>query len=212
MQRLSVILVGAVALIASPVGAQEAHHAMPVHGVPGGVPSFCESPTMTSVTSGAWSSPTTWSTRKVPGANDKVKIASGHTVVYDASSDRRIVCVEVDGRLSFKTDMNTRLHVTNLMVMESGSLEVGTTDRPIAVGVTAEIVISDRPPDPAVDPAQLGTGIEGLGRIRMHGAVKTPTFARLAQEPLAGQTVLTFEQPVTSWKAGDHVVIPDTRQ
>jgi len=46
----------------------------------------------------------------------------------------------------------------------------------------------------------------------MHGAVKTPTFVRLAQEPLAGQTTLTLEQPVAAWSAGDHIVIPDTRQ
>ena len=46
----------------------------------------------------------------------------------------------------------------------------------------------------------------------MHGAVKTPTFVRLAKEPLAGQTTLTIEQPATAWKAGDRIVIPDTRQ
>src|SRR5205085_8848495 len=90
--------------------------------------------------------------------------------------------------------------------------EVGTVARPVTGAVTAEIIIADQAPDPAIDPAQLGTGVEGLGRIRMHGAAKTPTFARLAQEPLTGQTVLTFEQSVASWKAGDHVVIPDTRQ
>src|SRR4030095_2931786 len=35
---------------------------------------------------------------------------------------------------------------------------------------------------------------------------------RLAEEPLTGQTTLTLEQSVTGWKAGDHIVIPDTRQ
>src|SRR5262249_45932013 len=30
--------------------------------------------------------------------------------------------------------------------------------------------------------------------------------------PLAGQRTLTLEQSVTGWKAGDHIVIPDTRQ
>jgi predicted ThiF/HesA family dinucleotide-utilizing enzyme len=46
----------------------------------------------------------------------------------------------------------------------------------------------------------------------MHGAVKMPTFVRLAQEPLAGHTTLTLGQPVASWKSGDRIVIPDTRQ
>jgi hypothetical protein len=46
----------------------------------------------------------------------------------------------------------------------------------------------------------------------MHGAIKTPTFLRVSREPLAGQTILAFEQTVTGWKAGDYLVIPDTRQ
>ena len=64
----------------------------------------------------------------------------------------------------------------------------------------------------ALDPAQLGTGIQSLGTVRMHGAVKSTTFLRLAAEPLAGQTTLLFEDEPVGWAAGDEVVIPDTRQ
>src|SRR5205823_5398223 len=39
-----------------------------------------------------------------------------------------------------------------------------------------------------------------------------PTFVRLAQEPKAGQTTLVLEQAPTGWKAGDRLIIPDTRQ
>ena len=46
----------------------------------------------------------------------------------------------------------------------------------------------------------------------MHGSVKTPTFVRLAKEPMAGNTTLVFAEPISGWKAGDHIVIPDTRQ
>ena len=45
----------------------------------------------------------------------------------------------------------------------------------------------------------------------MHGAVKAPTFVRLKGEATAGQTVLVLEQAVEGWRAGDQVVIPDTR-
>src|SRR5438034_11575466 len=61
-------------------------------------------------------------------------------------------------------------------------------------------------------PLKLDSGIESLGKITMHGAVKSPTFMRLAEEPLSGQTTLSLEQSVQGWKAGDHIVIPDTRQ
>jgi hypothetical protein len=45
----------------------------------------------------------------------------------------------------------------------------------------------------------------------MHGAVKTPTFVRLAAEPVAGNTTLTLSAPVSGWNVGDRIVLPDTR-
>jgi hypothetical protein len=104
------------------------------------------------------------------------------------------------------------MKTANLMVLDEGYLEVGSASAPIAANVTAEIVIADQKIDRRLDPAELGAGIESLGRITMHGAMKSPTFVRLAEEPLAGQTTLKLEQSVTGWKAGDHIVIPDTRQ
>lgn len=192
------------------LAAQEHNHARMVHGVPGGVPDFCASPTVTSTVSGAWSDAATWSTKKVPGANDRVAIAAGHNVVFNASSE--VKCIDLRGRLSFSTNANTRLKTNNLMVEDQGYLEIGSATKPIAADATAEIVIADQKIDRELDPAELGAGIESLGKITMHGAVKTPTFVRVAAEPLAGQTTLTVEQPVASWKAGDRIVIPDTRQ
>lgn len=192
--------------------AQEHNHTPSVSGVPQGVPYFCENPTVTSVAGGAWSDAKTWSTGRTPSANDKVKIAAGHTVTVDAESDAKLQCIEVDGTLRFVPDANTRLKTANLTVMESGTLEIGTADHPIAPTAKAEIIISDQPIDKNVDPGQIGTGIEGLGKVTMHGAVKTPTFARLTKEPAAGDTTLTFDQAVTGWSGGDHLVIPDTRQ
>ena len=213
MKRLSLITLATVVMFGAPALAQDAHdHAQAVNGVPGGLPHFCANPTVTSVAGGAWSNPATWSTKAVPRANDKVLVAAGHVVTYDVTSDAKLQCIELRGRLSFGTDANTRMKIVNVMVMEGGALEVGTPAKPVAANVTADIVIADQAPDPAIDPAQVGTGIEGLGKITMTGATKTPTFARLAKEPIAGQKTVTFEQPVTGWKAGDRIVIPDTRQ
>jgi G8 domain len=192
---------------------QDLHdHSPAVTGVPQGVPYFCARPSVTSAASGLWSDPKTWSTGKVPGANDKVEVAAGHDVTYNIVSDAKLECLEVDGRLRFDTTSNTRLKVGNLTVMEPGYLEIGTETRPVSPDVAAEIIIADQPIDKEIDPAQIGTGIEGLGKITMHGSVKAPTFLRLAKEPLAGDTTLVFEQPVRGWRAGDRIVIPDTRQ
>ncbi len=193
--------------------AQDTHdHTPAVSGVPQGVPYFCARPGVTSTASGLWSNPRTWSTGTVPRADDKVAIAAGHDVTYNVVSDATLECLEVDGHLRFDTTSNTRLKVGNLMVMESGSLEIGTDATPVSPNVGAEIIIADRPIDRTIDPAQIGTGIEGLGTITMHGAVKAPTFLRLAKEPLAGDATLVFDGPVRGWQPGDRIVIPDTRQ
>ena len=68
------------------------------------------------------------------------------------------------------------------MVQEDGYLEIGSAVKPIAANVTAEVIIADQKIDRKLDPAELGAGIESLGKITMHGAVKTPTFVRLAAE------------------------------
>ena len=199
-------------LFAVALAAQDHQHARMVHGVPGGVPELCADATIGSVANGAWSNPATWSAKRVPGADDRVNIAAEHNVVYDVSSDAKIACVDVRGHLSFATGANTRLKTNNLMVWEEGYLEIGSAAKPIDANAIAEVVIADQRIDRKLDPAELGAGIESLGKISMHGAVKTPAFARLAAEPLAGQTALTLERVAESWKAGDHIVLPDTRQ
>jgi len=199
--------------VAQPVAGQDAPtHTPPLSGVPQGVPYFCTNPSVTSATSGAWSDPETWSPNRVPGADDKVLIRTDDAVVYDAASDVRLDCIEVDGRLSFKTDTSTRMRFVNLTVMDDGILEIGTEAEPVAPDATAEIIITDQATDGDLDPAQIGTGIQGLGTVRMHGAVKLPTFLRLIAEPLAGQSTLLFDVEPTGWAAGDEVVLPDTRQ
>jgi hypothetical protein len=191
---------------------QDHNHAREVHGVPGGVPEFCPAPTAISTADGAWSNPAVWSGRRVPAEGDRVAIAAGHTIVYDAASDARIACIDIRGRLKFATETSTRLRTANITVWDEGFLEIGTSGTPLSAAASAEIVIADQNIDRQLDPAELGAGIESLGKITMHGAVKAPTFVRLAAEPLAGQTVLVAEQPVASWRPGDHIVIPDTRQ
>ena len=190
-----------------------APHVMNVGGtVSKGIPRFCAEPTVSSVASGAWSNPATWSTRKVPAAEDMVLIKPGHVITYDRVSDEALKCLDVDGHLSFRTDADTRLKVGTFTVLPGGMLEIGTEQRPVATGIHAELVIADRDLDPLDDVEQFGTGLIGQGTVRMHGARVDPTFVRLAAEPLKGQTTLTLEKAPSAWKAGDRLVLPDTRQ
>src|ERR1700674_4944642 len=100
--------------------AQDAHlHTPNVSGMPQGIPFFCANPTVTSVATGEWSNPKTWSTNRVPVANDKVAVDAGHRVSYDVVSDGKIACIEVRGKLTFKTDANTRMKVVTIMVLQN---------------------------------------------------------------------------------------------
>jgi hypothetical protein len=181
-------------------------------GLPHGVPDFCASPSIRSVASGNWSSPSTWNPARVPGANDKVVVGAGNSVTYDTVSDASLDCVSVEGALRFRTDTNTRIKVANLMVKDSGALEVGTSASPVPAGITAEIIIASKPLDTNFDPEQFGTGFIGFGRVTMHGAIKSPTFVRLATEPMAGQNTLNLSELPAGWNVGDKLLIPDTRQ
>lgn len=184
----------------------------PGSGIDHGIPRICASPDIVSVASGPWSSGPTWSTGRPPAGDQKVLIAHGTRVSFDVVSDAPLACVDVEGALVFRTNTPTRLTVGTVTVLDAGRLEVGTADEPVAFDVQAEIVFADHPIDTAADPEQLTGGLIGLGTVRIHGAVKTPTFARVAVEPRVGHVRLELEQPVSDWQAGDRLVLPDTRQ
>ena len=189
--------------------------------LPENIPDFSldtSRPGVQSVQSGSWASPSTWQAGQVPTANHVVRILSGHTVTIDDTSAIAYT-IAIDGMLVFDSTTDTRLKVTNLEVMAGemgmgtpGVLELGTASNPIAADVTAEIVIANSALGESVpDAEQFGTGIVVLGKLSMHGSVKTPTFVRLAAEPRAGDTTLTLSEAVAGWKAGDRLVLPDTR-
>ena len=216
--RRSGVLIAAAALVAAltamRVTAQDAahHHIPPASGIDHGIPRICASPDVVSVATGAWSSGATWSTGSPPGTNQKVLVARGTSVLFDVVSDAPLSCVDIEGVLAFRLDASTRMTVGTVTVLETGRLEMGTVDAPVAADAQAELVIADRPIDTAADPEQFTGGLIGLGTVRMHGAMKTPTFSRLSAEPLAGQSRLALEQEVSGWNAGDRLVLPDTRQ
>jgi hypothetical protein len=181
-------------------------------GLPHGLPRLCADARVHSVRSGRWSAASTWSSGRVPGRGDAILVAAGSAVTYDLVSDAALKCIDVEGRLQFETRRNTRLTVGTLTVLPTGVLQIGSEQDPVAPAITAELVIADQPLDTDHDPEELGVGLIGLGTVTMHGAVKSPTFVRLATEPVTGATSLQLSGPVSGWRAGDKVVIPDTRQ
>jgi hypothetical protein len=205
---------------APPAAAQVSPHAD--HTLPHDtIPDFCASPTIRTIASGPWSSASIWSPSRLPGAGDVVEIATGTVVTLDSQMPdgpnqspamaSAITCVGVNGRLQFSTTVSTRLWAGDIMVHAGGDMTVGDVSAPVPADVTAEIVIANQSLNLTTDPGQYGTGLIVMGRLAMHGAEKDPTFVRLASEPAAGATTVLVAQPLIGWRAGDRIVIPDTR-
>lgn len=178
------------------------------------IPNFGANPTITATRSGSWSDSGMWSLGRLPAADDIVSIGTNLTVTYDVVSAVPIntVAIQAGGSLVFRTDVGTRLTVVNVLVMPGGTLQVGTAANPVAANVKAEIIIADQPFDLVLDPEQYGHGLIALGTVTMHGATRSDTFVRLASEPHAGDLILTLQAPVSGWRVGDRLFIPDSRQ
>lgn len=177
------------------------------------IPNFGGSPTIWAASTGNWSDPATWGGH-LPVAGDVVSIPSGVTVTYDQVSDvkYKTVSIEAGGTLRFNTTANTRLRVTNLLVLPGGTLTIGTIATPIPAGIRAEVIINDVPIDTTSDPSQYGNGLIAFGTVRMFGAAQTEGSVALATEARAGSNTLITAAPVTGWSVGDRIIVPDTRQ
>jgi hypothetical protein len=209
---ISLGTIAALTLLPARAAAQDHDaHMAGASGLPHNIPNFCANATIRSAGSGAWSSASSWTPARVPGAGDKVYIEAGHAISYALVSDTAVSCVGVAGQLGFATTSNTRLKVGTLEVLPTGTLTVGTPTDNVRAGVTAEIVIANQALDTAADPEQFGVGIVGMGVVQMAGSPKTP-YVRMQNEPKAGNTSLVAAAAPSGWAAGDRLALPDSKQ
>ncbi|TWU18086.1 G8 domain-containing protein [Allorhodopirellula heiligendammensis] len=161
--------------------------------------------------SGDWSNSAIWQDGQKPAAGDKVLIAEGIHVAFDAQLTLPLHWIRVDGQLSWRTDMDTTMMVETLAVTGTGELQIGTVTQPIQPDVTAEILIDTTGGviDQATDPTLLGRGLISHGSTEIHGAVKTSRAVSQA-DIAAGQTQLVLADAVTGWRVGDQLLIPGT--
>jgi hypothetical protein len=147
-------------------------------------------------TSGQWPSAAT--------SNTIVRIPTGVTVTISDVAATAFT-VDIAGTLIFDPARTTQLTAVTVVIEESGTLRM--TPR---ADVSATMLFADAPMDTTFDPLQVGHGLIGMGTARLSGVAKTP-FVRLATEPHAGDTVLRVAASVAGWKAGDELVVPDSR-
>jgi hypothetical protein len=177
------------------------------------IPNFGANPTIVSVKSGNWSDPAVWSLGRLPTTGDIVDINPGTTVTYDANSTAALNTLEIQSgaTLTFRTDISTQLIVGNFLVLQGGSLIIGTQTNPVAANVMAQVFIANQAINTTLDPEQFGTGLIVLGSMTTYGAAKTP-YITLSQEAHAGDNALHLAAPASGWQVGDVLELPDTRE
>ena len=174
-------------------------------------------PTVSSVASGNWSSPSTWSAGMVPSTNAIVDIAAGHTVTYDVVSSIDIGEVQVHGTLSFSRTANTQLDAGSLLVFTGGTLEIGTEASPIPSNVKVTIRLVDLTGVITYDHLHGQTMLQPVlhthgGTVDIHGSPLTNTWTMLTQNAAAGASTLTVANSVSDWKVGDKIIITGTNK
>jgi hypothetical protein len=180
--------------------------------------------------SGAWSSAATWEGGQVPGTGDRVLIKSGHTVSYDAKSDKVVRGITIAGTLTFPTDKDTELNVGLIRIedradySEDGfecdahmakpgsdrprpALLVGTQDLPVGKQHTALIRLHyldgmDKNSCPGI--------VCCSGRMEFHGSPLERTWVKLGSTASNGDSAITTQQPVKDWRVGDRIILSAT--
>lgn len=175
-------------------------------------PNFTRSPNIISVQSGNWSSASTWNLGRAPQAGDTVVVRTTHTVTYDANATTAYSGVGIAGSLVFRTDIDTQLWATNIIVYTTGLLQIGTVGTPVTAGKTAQLVVRDVAVDTGTDPAQYGTGVLIQGMLTGCGQTKTSgNYTRLVGSAASGATSLTLDSSPSGWNNGDDVIVTDSQ-
>ncbi|MEM6365945.1 MAG: right-handed parallel beta-helix repeat-containing protein, partial [Planctomycetota bacterium] len=161
------------------------------------IPDFVASPTVSSVQSGGWNDPQTWSGNRVPTTDDLVRVSHGHTVRL-VSQAADVSAIGVHGDLEIATEVR----VDNVIVYHHGHLSMlpGT-----------EMIFADGQLDLANDPLQWGQALIVQGEWTATGEEKTP-YVRATGDIPVGATSFVADQIPTNWQVGDTLVLPETAQ
>ena len=153
-----------------------------------------------------WSDARYWSVRwkHVPKKHENVLIPRFDTVVLDVNPPA-LTRLVVQGTLRFDDSGARHLKVSYLIVAKGGLLEIGTSDKPFIS--SAIITLEGGPKEKRLRRwgSKLLLVLDG-GTVSMHGALKAPSWTRLAANVKTSDKAMTVDA-TTKWSAGDAVVV-----
>lgn len=181
--------------------------------------------------SGQWSDPTTWETKKIPKAGDKVIIRTGHKVLYDVASTEIIRGMQISGELIFDTTRDTRLEI--------GLIRIQPGDEYSEEGFECDGHLVDLEKSPGMPVLEIGTAAnpiqgdkkaiirlhyqEGMkkescpaivccgGKWETHGSRLDRSWVKLGKNAKKSDRTIHLAETVTGWKVGDRIVVTGSR-
>jgi G8 domain len=159
--------------------------------------------------SGNWSDAGTWQGGRLPRDGDNVRIPQGITVSVNDRASAALANVYVEGALAFSPTHDTRLIVDTMLVGATGAVEMGSPQRPLQAGRSAELLIQSRAEAP-LNVTERTRGVIASGRFVTNGPDKD-NMAALAGDARNGSGSLQFKTAPAGWAVGDEVVVTGTR-
>jgi hypothetical protein len=171
------------------------------------------------VTSGNWSSASTWSMGAVPTTGSRVLIPHGVTVVYDVVAALRMDWIRVDGTLETAQDRSVHFWYETLAGTRGSSIKHGVDN---ATRLPAQFEIEHkfsgrRYRDMSLDPTDillaedgklLSRGFISQGDVQMWAAKKL-SYSRSAPLEIGATSAVLDKQP-EGWAVGDEIIIGGT--
>jgi len=166
--------------------------------------------TKVAIGSGDWFDPSIWADNEVPGHGDRVLVPEGVMVKYAGVSDADLFTVRVDGALEFAHDTDSQMIFDTMIVSSTGRLEIGTKETPVDPDVNIDLIVADNGPiDVDWDPNLLSRGLISHGHTEIHG-MKKDSHEKVIEDPMAGDTFVTFAEIPEGWQVGDTIVVAGT--
>jgi hypothetical protein len=188
---------------------------------------------VTSIKNGDWSNAATWSPQRVPKAGDRVLIAPGTKVRFDARTTPTIRLIQVAGTMDFARDRSTELNV-GLLKVQAGThctergfacdftkahtastnaklptLEIGTLQKPIPAEHTARIRLHYIT---GMDTRDAPALVCCSARMEIHGTPLKRTWLKLDANVNPGDIRVSVVNDVPGWRVGDEVIVTASKK